>query len=356
MYVIPDSSILIADPWLRGQRARVLFNYLARTRSHLVLLPSVESEVSAHVRRLLTQQATAVENALRQASRHELDGLPHFVAADVAERSFAKWRCTFAESLSAVHVERPPLNGTILPEALRRATERIPPCDQSGKELRDTIIWLSLLDYCRTLSTSAEVAFLSLNTKDFASVDGAGLRPELANDVLQLARALSFFPSLDSFNKVHADRVAYLNVEWVRENLGGTRIIEELVGNYLRTVEPDAYLRISSSEYDDYYQPRETADVHSIEVVLNDVYVWKAFPNDLELGIEFAVDVEADVECTLVARPSRYWHRTYDDDFDEEFPYSKTLTCYGELSGVAAARIVDDEILDIIDLEELERR
>jgi hypothetical protein len=356
MYVVLDSSAFIADPWLRGQRARVLLNYLARTRSHLVLLPSVESELSAHLRRLFAQEAASVDGALRQAARHELIGLPDFAATEVAERSYANWCRAFSGSIAAAHIDRPPLSVGILPEALRRATERIPPCDASGKELRDTIIWLSLLDFCQGLPATAEVAFVSLNTKDFASADGLTLRPELADDVAQLGRPFAFFPSLDAFNKAHADRVAYLTIDWVLEHLGGTRAIEELVDSHLRVVEPDAYLRISSSEYEEYYRPSETADVLSVNVVLNDEFVWKTSPNQLELGLEFAADVEADVECTLVRRPSRYWHRTYDDDFDEDFPHSKTLTCYGELAGVVAARIVDDEVMDVVDLEELERR
>ena len=59
MYVIPDSSVLIADRWLRGQRTRVLLNFVGRTRSRIVLLPSVESEVSAHMRRVFAQQAAS---------------------------------------------------------------------------------------------------------------------------------------------------------------------------------------------------------------------------------------------------------------------------------------------------------
>jgi hypothetical protein len=356
MYVVPDSNILIADPWLRSQRSRVLFNYLARTRSRLVLLPSVESEVIAHFRRLFAEQAGSVEAALRQAARHELEGLPPFGAEEIADRTFAKWRQRLSETLASVTVDRPALNTAILAEALRRATDRIPPCDQSGKELRDTIVWLSLLDHCRTMPAAAEIAFLSLNTKDFASPDGVALRPELADDVLQLGRPLSFYPSLDAFNKAHADRVGYLTIDWVRESLGGRKTIEVLVENHLRAVDSDVYLRIGSREYEDYYEPRETVDVHTIGVVLLDVFVWMTLKNDLELGIEFEADVEADVECTLVRPPPGYGYREYDGDLDEEFPRTKTITCYGELRGVVAARIVDDEAIDVIDLEELEPR
>ena len=76
----------------------------------------------------------------------------------------------------------------------------------------------------------------------------------------------------------------------------------------------------------------------------------------MELGIEFTADVEAEVECGLIRRPTRHWHRTYDEDLDDDFPHSKTLTCYAELRGVVAGRIGDDEAIDVIDLEELERR
>ena len=169
------------------------------------------------------------------------------------------------ETLSAtVRVERPALDELILPEVVRRSTERVPPCDHAGKEVRDTIIWLSLLSYCRSLPADAEVAFLTLNTKDFASADGTDLRIELAHDVAQLTQAVTFFPSLDAFNKVHAERVAYLTVEWIREKLGGTLGIAELVDAYVRAVDADAFFRIGSSEYEDYYQPGEVADVLSV--------------------------------------------------------------------------------------------
>ncbi len=355
MHIAVDANILIADPTLQSQRLRVLWNYLERTRSRLVLLPSVELELAAHFLRYYQVQAEAVETAIRHAARHGVDGLPSFSAADSARQSFEKWERNFKHVLGAVAIDRPVLNGSILGEALRRATNRLPPCNDAGKEMRDTIHWLSLMEFSRALPADAQIAFISQNTRDFAVADGSALKPELAADAQDTGREITFFASVDSFNKVHADRIAYLTVEWVLEHLGRTPI-EDLVAQHLAMVDPEPYLRIASSEYADYYEPRDTENVQSVSVELNDVCVWRTRPGELELGIEFSADVEAEVECALTTRPSRFWHREYNDDMDDEFPFNKTLSCYGELMGTVAARIIDDQEIEAVDLEQLERR
>ena len=355
MYVAVDANILIADPGLQSQRLRVLWTFLERTRSHLVLLPSVEAEVTAHFERHFATQAAAVENAIRQAMRQGVKALPTFAGVDSAQESLRSWAIQFADALQSVTVDRPSLDCTVLEEALRRATMRVAPCDASGKEMRDTIHWLSLLSFARNLASDEQLVFLSMNTKDFATSDGYTLRPELLLDIAASERNISFFNSVESFNKIHADRIAHITVEWVFQHLG-TLPIEELLSEFLSTADPEPFLRIGDSDYSDYYELRETYGMHSISIELANVHVWRTNGGELELGIEFTADVEVEVEGSLTGRPPRYWHRSYDEEGDEDFPSSKMLMCYGELVGTVAARVSADDTIEAVSLEDLEVR
>ena len=353
MDIALDTNILVADPWLRAQRTRVLVSYLERTRSRLILLDAVETELRAFARRHFGDSARQVEAALSAAARHGLKTLPSFDAASSVAETFDAWEANFNATLPSRLLERVIIEPTILSEAVRRAAERVPPCSPSGKELRDTITWLGLLAHLRTRKAKAQVVFISANTSDFASADKRTLLPQLEADVAGVGCEVQYFAGLDDFAKAHAERIAHITLDWVKQRVA-PESIADLVSHHLEHVSPESYVTVASSEYSDSYEPRTTSQVFSVAVTLTDVYVWKTGDTHIELGIEFEAYCELDADCVLVGDPRRRSWQDYDDWLDEH-PMSRTLTCYGELAGLISAAVVGDEV-ELLELEDLSRR
>jgi hypothetical protein len=348
MHVAVDANILIADPWLRSQRIRVLLDYLTKTESQLWLLAVVEMEVAAHVRRQVTASANAIAAALSSARRHEVAPLPEFSANDTVEATLERWRNRLDEVTSDV-VYRVDLDSSALPEALRRACERIAPCGEDRSELRDAIIWLNLLRHAETLDSTQRLAFISANTKDFAAEDRHSLRPELVADLAVAKIGLIYFSSLDDFIREYADPFLKITKEWLAEHLD-LHEVEELIKNELDSF--GSSFRPSSAEYREYYEPIGYPFIHNVYVTIEGYYVWEFEQGQTEIQVSCYALVEADITCERVARPfSRGWEAI---DIEDDYTPIRTLTCFTELMVSVIAQVDAGEITSIC-VEEIAR-
>ena len=142
MNVAIDANILIADRWLRSQRTRQLLDYLAKTRSSALLHSVVGAEVRTHVRRSLSDIIHNAAINLRNATNRGIVGLPAFDIPSISATTLDAWEKRFVSVFHHGNTRRIALDGSHLPEAGRRATERIAPCSDSGDGMRDTLIWL----------------------------------------------------------------------------------------------------------------------------------------------------------------------------------------------------------------------
>jgi hypothetical protein len=353
MDVVLDSNILIADPWLRSQRIRVLVDYLRKTRSSLVLLEAVAQEVRAHMVRLFSSAAGEIDSALRAAERKDLLSLPSFDVQKTIDVTTEAWEENFRRILNPLITKRVDLDSSLLPEVLRRAVNRIPPVSATGREIRDAIIWLSLLSYIRTRNGPAEIAFISSNTDDFAGPDKRTLRQELQKELVGVLGGLEYHPSIDSFIREHAEPISYISTEWVETHVDMNQA-ELLIHAYLERVSPAPYFKPSSWDFRDFYEPNITEVVYDPSVELEDVYVWQIDSEKIEVFLDFTVTVEAEIECILIGRGP--WLRSslgsYDRD-EEDRPY-RSLTCDAELK-VSMAAIIKDQQLILGEIEEVDR-
>lgn len=346
MDVILDSNIYIADPWLRSLRTRSLIEYLAKTRGILVLPEVVEHEVRAHVRRTFTNVASMLEASARNAERAGLSPLPVIKGDEIADQSFQKWEQTVHEALPRTVLKAVPLPSGILPEVVRRAAYRLPPVRANGKETRDTMLWLSITDYLKSRNSSAPVAFISLNTEDFASSDGLSLRPELALDLADWKGAFEYFPSVEGFLRSYAEPIGHINEAWVRERVDMNEVSALITHRLEHSISPDRWFRISSSEYRDDYEPREVVCVFEPDISLYNLYVWEVESDVVQVLLDFGVNVEADCECRLTRGGSR-WRED-----PEDWSLNRTLTCGAELM-VSVAATIRSDTLTLDDIEEI---
>jgi hypothetical protein len=344
-----DSNQFLSDPGLRSQRFRVLHNYLRRTRSQLLLLPPVAVETRAGIRRIFAASARAIDTAIRDGERRGMSSLPAFQADRSVEQSMSDWEARFNSLFPAVLITRPTYDTSILAEAVRRAAERIPPCNDSGGELRDTIIWLSLLSYRAGEGRGQDVAFISQNTSEFAGSDKRSLRPELQEDVRSTEGAFWYYANLEEFNKAHADQVAHIDVEWVLTHTSMPDL-EWHVAHFLERVDAERFFSLSGQDAE-IYEPNGDASVVNVDLTVTDVFVWRATEQVIELAIHFDAYVEADIDCRLTGYPIRYSRH----DEGEVPPQTRTLTGVAEVTGVISAKTDGDAVVPQ-ELEDIENR
>jgi hypothetical protein len=348
MDVVLDSNILIADPWVRSNRLRSLLEYLAKTRANLLLLDPVEQEVRANAQRMLAEGVKGVESAIRNAERLGVCGVPAFRASESLAASTVAWETAFKLAMRSSVVTRVALEPGILSEVVRRAASRLPPVRANGRETRDAIIWLGLIQYLRDRKWPNPTAFISGNTEDFAGPDGTCLRPDLLSDLEGVRASFEYFPSIEAFLQRYAEPISHITDEWIKARLEMKVVTGLVVDRLTRTLSPERFFHVSDSDDRDYYEPQYVDQVFDPTIELSDIYVWEVESDAIDVFLDFFVEVEADIECRLTRAPT--FRRGVDED---EFRWQRTLSCVGELKVSVAAKIRGD-ILTLGEIEDIE--
>lgn len=184
MSIYLDTNILPQPPSGPATVSLGVLRALAEQSSQALILPSLVVDESVSARRRHAEELVA---DIRSHSRElgalsgtniHLDELPN--PDDVAH----SWRASLEDRFEMI-----PTTADDAAEALRREVYRIRPC-REGMGARDAAIWLTI---CRHHSTSDEAGFfVSNNRKDFAGSDGRSLHSDLAADVTNDRRPLSY--------------------------------------------------------------------------------------------------------------------------------------------------------------------
>lgn len=227
-------------------------------------------------------------------------------------------------------------------EAVRRAIERVPPCSDKGEGLRDAIIWLDLLEASRFPSKIGSIAFVSENTRDFSEADNTSLRAELTQDLNKYEADVTYYSSLESFIKDHAEPVRHITREWLLERIYFGEIEWEL-RNQIAFGAYQSSFRATGSPYAEYYVPTGRPDIKSVRAHLKDFYVRPFDDDHTEVTFLVNAHVQADIECQRADAPpvSSYG----DEHYEEVSQYqTRTLPCYADLDLEVVAEVEGDEI------------
>lgn len=335
MDVVVDTNVLVTDPWFEGQKMRALFNFLERTRSRMLVHDLVEQELRAVVARGWAEAAKGVVKAERQAKRVRLHVPPANLdsARAATEQAWEEAYQRTERFRTAIK-----LNNGLLPEVLRRATQRIPPCARKGEEFRDAVLWLGMIDYFGDGATD-RVAFISGNTKDFCGPSETELAPELLSDANAISLSVQFYSSLDDFLRDQAEPIAYLTADWVRGRIS-LEEIQDKIEAHLGDARADEFDLEPAYEP---WKPRGAPRIRQVVVEFNDLYIWRYSETDVFLFLGFRAHVAATIFCELDPR-GLPWHFIREDD----------IGAHADFQIEISAAVRGDEI-ELIDVESAER-
>jgi len=352
MDVILDTNILVADIWQDSQNFRFLMDYIEKTNS-FVLIPSVvDVEIKAFFTRKVNKLLQEIEATTKRAERFGIKQIPPLDTSNIISVTHQAWDVVYETLFKKTHGKVIPLTQSIANEAIRRAAFRLAPCKENGEGVRDAFIWLQILEYCKARKVDEAVAFISLNTHDFASQDKTTIRPELENDLREQGLKLLFYPSLETFLKEYAKPISHITNDWLTKRIDFS-LVEKKIQEYFNTRWQAEWQRnkfkISKSEYRDYYQiDGDITDIDVYDVQMESFIVWQFDENHIEVSIDFYAHLEGITEGELIYSPHAI-------DFDKaELRSRQVFDCFADLLFHFAATIVGDAI-EISDIEDVNR-
>jgi predicted nucleic acid-binding protein len=221
MDVVLDSNIFISDFRMRSPRFLGLFDYLRKTRSMLQIPDIVYEEVVAKYRRDLSDKVRTLNKCVNDVKAKLLSDKP-FVLENKKllnePETWIKAQCDLLESrldtpAKNVHGNRfTNISAIDLREVYMRGIDRVPPASEQGEELRDVILWLSVIELGKM---GKQVTFI---TGDSGFWDGTEIKPRLRRDIEEAGTKILMYRSVEDFVKEHAPAAEEASPQWVAKH------------------------------------------------------------------------------------------------------------------------------------------
>lgn len=298
MNIILDTNIFHTSFRLDSTKFKILFDYATKTHSKFILPEIVHDELAANYKRELLQKL----NNFEQSRKKLVSFLPNLDVPEI-ELSIEEETNLYIQFVKkALQIDDKKIFGykeNYLREVISRAINRKRPCSDKGEEIRDAVLWLSVLDIAEEFSSDG-VIFISQNTKQFALNDK--LHPDLQEDLDNRKVELKYFATLDDFAQQHAVKIDFITNEWLSENINIDMVLKEAAHIVRQKAEEEAlrqYSNVFINGYPTgYYNQQEgflQIENTYIYEMIDGLYMVEAFlvgEVEVEVEIEKIIDEE----------------------------------------------------------------
>ncbi|MTI48426.1 MAG: DUF4935 domain-containing protein [Firmicutes bacterium] len=292
MHVILDTNILRQDILLRSDDFNILLDYLNKTNSKVIFPQIVYEEVKEVYKRLLVERENDFSRAFEKLENTLVDNVYIKKVKEVkVEQESEKYLGYLKDKLRIKDNEIIPYRDNYLSEIIQRAICRKKPCSEKGQEFRDTVLWLSILDITKQLTTR-EIVFISNNTRDFASKDNKCLHKDLQLDMKKNNLKIHYYNSLKHFIKTQAIKIDYINISWIKETIDIDEVNSKFV-EYLNEHGDEKllpWIKQQILNFTGYYS------VLYSNLSIDSYYVYEMQDLSLRLEVMFIGEIEVEVE------------------------------------------------------------
>ena len=243
MIIVLDTNVFRADFLMRSATFDILLDYVARTDSRIIVPQIVFDELMANYERELILRISHLEKA-RKSLGQMISG--EYESSNpvsiIAEKS--KYRAYFLQRLSIDDSYIYPLKDSYLQDVVNRAINRRRPCNDKGEEMRDALLWLSVLDIASE-PLFQEVSFVSANTRQFSGENKEVLHQDLLTDIQNRDVTVNYYDSLSTFVDKWVKPVQFVDRDWILSHLDSKAILDAAtqVIEYDARWSLDSYLR-----------------------------------------------------------------------------------------------------------------
>ncbi len=193
-YIILDTNILFSFFKLNNSNNRLLKNYLDVTKTKLILPSIVFKEMEHLYKTELIDKVEILNNSIK-----DINKLLNKTNIDIFQLDVDKQVqdfCTKFKSFYSVNKLLEP-NLEIYNNAIHRSINKIKPCNAKGEEIRDCLIWLTILDFLKDIEKESKVIFIS-NDKN-AFLNNNTLHDNLKEDITNIDRELTTYNTISVF-------------------------------------------------------------------------------------------------------------------------------------------------------------
>jgi PIN domain len=226
MEVILDSNTFLNHHKLSGPQFAELFAYLKRTGSNLVIPSVVLEEVSERYKDRLKSGLNAANRSWLSFAEIRMSPHPQFPHIDFDEEVKKLQERLLNPSPGVKTLQYSDVSDIDVNEIARRGTKRLRPASQNGEELRDVILWLSVLQYAR--KSNLEVAFVSGDNGFRETKDKNDLHPELAMEVANAKLPVHFYRDIPSFLMSQSLGQETIEEDWLPKYVNSKNLAEQI--------------------------------------------------------------------------------------------------------------------------------
>jgi hypothetical protein len=308
-----DTNVWLEDKHLTSTGFSSLLAYLKRTGSSIILPNLILEEVLGVYDRTLLEKCEKAfrvgKDVLNYLIRQESPKLRFNLNVDRGRETEA-FRKQLLEPATGIKTVQCDESGVDIREVYRRGIQRRRPANKNGEELRDVILWLTVLQYALDNKTS-----VALVTKDLGFWDGDNLHAELRGDIASHDVEVFVYKDIESFNKANALRSSPLSAEDIQNLLD------------VRTLDEKALERVAQ-RFDRAETEKSVVHFRSGKVLKANLPAGTLY--DVAEGVQFAeVAYEAEISAHIV----------FKDKPQEIQPWSQSWYTRGQVEGTAPSKL-----------------
>ena len=335
MNIVFDSNIYIDDLKLSSIDLNLVMDYLEKTKSFIYMPTVILEEISAVYKRKLNTLLSKIDGNIR--NYNSITTTPIVYSKPDYSKEGENLIIELKRKLNISDNHIISYKDEYFKESLSRAINQIKPSSEGREEVRDSIIWLTLLDLAKE-SSEKVIAFISNNTTDFAGNDKKSLHPRLQDDLKSNAVQIKFFTSIDEFVKEQIPKVEKYSKEYIQSKLDLVKIgadVERYFENNQGGIE-----RITDRKG---YGLLNYIQITNIDLKIESYNVYEMIDDNsffLQVELYDEIEIETEVECLY---NSSYYLGEYETGTKIKYFYIEIMAQYNII-------IKDDKIIK----EELE--
>ena len=312
--VILDSNSLYGDPFLNSGNLKRLVAYSLLDKLDILISEVVIEEVNNNNTNKIKTTFEKVKGQLKTIN--ETSGTQQLSVTNIdIDVLVNDLKNRFCELSSKNAITRIPYKNDILPVLVNRALNKIMPFKENKEAFRDSVIWLSTVDYLKS-NTYEKAFFISNNSSDFSDPKTGTLHQDLINDYSNI----KLYKNLKDF---------FLDEKEIIERLipGDTSSDLMIWAAENQPEEKDVYDHLRKYFFDDLKekvsQVLSAVSVHELADDIFDGYVQPYELDDFYID-NFEVDIDLDAiivtgQCVTSDYVEIYQYNPVHDSSDEKF-------------------------------------
>ncbi len=203
MIIFIDTNIFFNNWYLENANFKYLFNYLENTNSKLAISEIVCEEVDGKFKSEFSKIKNQYEDSFKRLNtflQEKTFSTPNTFNIDY---SFKKEVINSTDNTLFVNYNN--ISNEVL---VNRAINRTRPFKDEDKGFRDTLIWLSFIQFLDQETVDDRIAFISNNPTDFYDNSKTGLHPDLLDDIkkMGLENEFNIYHSIKEFIDKEVDK------------------------------------------------------------------------------------------------------------------------------------------------------